>query len=151
MATDGSPTAPATPGELQGATGPDERRWMEFAQRIQNRSAQVQAMAGTGGTESEWVGGVEQTTPQIQSVVYGLTRRQGAGVNIADLAINLFVGKNVISEGVTNNTSFKQWGALLQVRGRGQGRLVENPRGVCRGAGTNGANPRSRGVRHIRR
>lgn len=82
---------------------------MELAQLIQNPSAQVQSLAGAGGTEAERVGGVEQTTRQLQGAVQGVVQRQGTGVNNAESVSNLLVGKSAVPEGFPSKSSFKQW------------------------------------------
>lgn len=96
------PTTPATP---------DEQRWRELARVIENLTGQAQALADTGGRESERVTSLEQATHQVQEAVASLAQRQGAGACGANRRYepNSLVGQNVVPDGLTNKANFKQW------------------------------------------
>lgn len=51
----------------------------------------MQALAGTGGRESERVGGVEQTTRQIQDAAHAIPQQQGTGANNFEAGRSLFL------------------------------------------------------------
>lgn len=90
---------------------PNEGRWIELARGIENLTGQVRALADAGDREPERVSGLEQTSRQLQEAVSVMAQRQGIGASGAGERIdtNALVGKNVVPEGLTNRSSFKQW------------------------------------------
>lgn len=88
---------------------PDDQRWIELARIIESVGRQVQALADAGGSETERVGGLEQTNRSIQEAVQNLAQRHGAGAKAPPdhFGSDARVDKNMVPEGLTNTAGFK--------------------------------------------